>query len=199
MKITPTTEIQTVRNCPDDGLWGSVPPGVKNPLWTEFPSRLYRAREARGIDGTNLAREAGLSTSTVRNLEDHVAVPAIDTVELIATALGVSAGWLAYGPYGGEPFRQRRPKTVLPPDDPEPSDTWRIYRARHASCGERVSLARAKSQRSMRDLSATAGVSVQTWSNTESGKTVPKVDSLERMAGALEVAPAWLAYGDEPV
>lgn len=47
----------------------------------------------------------------------------------------------------------------------------------------------------MRQLSEAAGISVQTWSNTEAGKTVPKVDSLERMAVALNVAPAWLAYG----
>ena len=49
----------------------------------------------------------------------------------------------------------------------------------------------------MRTLSAAAGISVQTWSNTESGVTIPKVDSLERMSVALDVAPSWLAYGDD--
>lgn len=197
IEITRTTAYPSVSTRSDDALWGGVPPGIKNPLWTGFPVRLYRARESCGIDGTNLARDAGLSTSTVRNLEDRVAIPALDTVERIAAALGLNAGWLAFGPYGYEPFRDRQAQPALPPDDPEPTESRRVFRARHTGCAQRVRLAREGSGLSMRALSAAARVSVQTWSNTEAGKTVPKVDSLERMAVALGVAPAWLAYGYE--
>jgi len=47
----------------------------------------------------------------------------------------------------------------------------------------------------MRSLASAAGISVQSWSNAESGKTVPRIDTAERMAVALGVAPSWLSYG----
>jgi transcriptional regulator with XRE-family HTH domain len=127
-------------------------------------------------------------------------VPAIDSVERLAAALGVPPWWIAYGDEGTAPFKERRPRDVLPPEDPTPADEWRIYRARHEGCAARVRQARENSGLSMRRLSDAAVISVQTWSNTEAGKTAPKVDSLERMAVALGVSPAWLAYGyeDEP-
>lgn len=48
----------------------------------------------------------------------------------------------------------------------------------------------------MRTLSAAAGVSVQAWSNAEAGKAIPRVNTAERMAVALGVAPSWLAFGE---
>lgn len=46
-------------------------------------------------------------------------------------------------------------------------------------------------------MACATAVGVETWSNTEAGKTVPRVDIVERMAVALDVAPSWLAYEDE--
>ena len=72
-----------------------------------------------------------------------------------------------------------------------------MFQSLSAGCAARVTAARLDTGLSMRTLSVAAGVSVQTWSKVEGGTAMPKVDSLERMAVALDVAPAWLAYGDD--
>jgi transcriptional regulator with XRE-family HTH domain len=41
-----------------------------------------------------------------------------------------------------------------------------------------------------------SGVSTTTIIDTEHGRRVPGADTLERLAIALGVEPAWLAYGD---
>lgn len=173
-----------------------MPRGQKNPLALSLSRRVFRTREKTGLSGHRLAALAELSNAHVRNIEDGV-VPAIDTVEKIAAGIGVSPGWLAFGQEGFAPFMKRRPGPVVEPDEPEPSEQRRVYRQRHAQVGERLAAARGASGLSMRALAEHAGVSPQTWSNTESGATIPKVDSLERMAVALGVAPAWLAYGED--
>lgn len=177
-------------------LSGCVPRGQKNQLCAALSKRLFRARERTGLSASAVGETAGLTAATALNVENG-RVPALDTLERLAAVIGVPPGWLAYGSEGDEPYRERRPRELSPPDDPVPSDQWRVYRARHEGCAARVREAREASGLSMRELSAAAGISVQTWSNTEAGKTVPKVDSLERMAVALGVAPSWLAYGYE--
>lgn len=194
--------IRTSTVCPDSrranaaALSALVPRGHKNELWRGLGSRLLDAREKQGISGRELCREAGVSSAVSHLLETGTAA-ALDTVERFAAALGLPPGWLAFGPEGFEPFMRRRPRAPLPPDRPEPDELRRVYRGRCEAAGSRIAHARTQAGLSMRSASAAAGVSVQTWSNTESGATVPKVDSLERMAVALDVAPAWLAFGDD--
>ena len=180
------------------GLWGAVPPGQKYPLHRAVPHRVFRLREVLKVDGTNLARAAGLSVNHVRGLEDCSTVPSVETIEKIAAALAVDPGWLAFGWEGSEVWRERRPRDVVRPDDPEPDERLRVYRARHASLPQRLRESRMSKGLSLRRAAEAAGVSHQMWSNAENGRNAPKVDGLERMAVALGVPPAWLAYGEDP-
>jgi transcriptional regulator with XRE-family HTH domain len=175
---------------------GCVPRGLKKQLCSGMSKRLFQARERTGLSASAVAAAANLSHPTARKIEDG-RIPALDTLERLAAVIGVPPGWLAYGPEGGEPFKPRRPRSITHETDPEPSERWRAYRARHEGCPDRLRRAREASGLSMRELAAAAGITHQTWSNTETGSTVPKVDSLERMAVALGVSPSWLAYGYE--
>lgn len=179
------------------GLWGAVPPGQKHRLHHGVPQRVFRLREAANVDGTNLARLAGLSVNYVRSLEDGLAVPTVETVEKIAAALAVAPGWLAFGHEGFEVWRERRPRELVPHDEPKPDDRWLAFRSRYAALSMRLRDCRATKGLSLREAADGAGVSHQMWANAEAGRSVPKVDSLERMAVALAVPPAWLAYGDD--
>ena len=68
------------------------------PLSSKLSQRLRLAREKRGISRRDLAaRLGGDKYSTLSKIEEGDSMPGIDTVELLARALGVSAGWLAYG------------------------------------------------------------------------------------------------------
>lgn len=68
------------------------------PLSSKLSQRLRLAREKRGISRRDLAsRLGGDKYSTLSKIEEGETMPGIDTVELLARALGVSAGWLAYG------------------------------------------------------------------------------------------------------
>lgn len=172
--------------------------GKKNPLWYGMAYRMSRLRCAQDLTAQSVGLVAGLSHATSNAVEDEKVIPRIDTVERLAAALGVAPGWLAFGYDGAEPFQSRIKRPVVPLEDPEPEDRWRHYGARHADCSERLSQARARRGMSMRELARASGMSVQAISNTEAGKSIPKIDSVEVLALILDVAPAWLAYGDDP-
>lgn len=191
-----TPSLRDIPNGSREEISGDVPRGQKNPLNVGLARRLFRIRERSSLSASRVALLAGLSINTVRTIEDG-AVPAIDTVERIAAVIGVHPGWIAFGNEGRELFQERRPREPFPSGDPEIDEQFRCFRDRAASCGARILFAREKSGLSMRKLASAAGLSVQTWSNAEAGVTVPKVDSLERMAVALNVPPTWLAYGDD--
>lgn len=129
--------------------------------------------------------------------EQGASVPAIDMLERLASGLGVDPAWLAFGPEGEEPYRVRRPREIHPQPMPQPTGARASFHGRHRGCAGRIRDARERRHLSMSEAAAAAGITQQTWSNTEAGKTVPRVDNLERMAVALDVAPAWLAYGYE--
>ena len=59
-------------------------------------NRLRDTRIIRGLSVLAVARAAGVSHTAVGNIERGT-MPGIDTAELLANALGVSPGWLAYG------------------------------------------------------------------------------------------------------
>ncbi len=50
-----------------------------------------------------------------------------------------------------------------------------------------------------RVLAELAGMSSQTVFTAEHGKHTPGIDIIERLAAALDVSPAWLAYGLGPI
>ena len=179
-----------------DGLRASVPKGVKNPLCQKLSQRMERVRSRSGLTLIRVCEEAGLSNGIAGKIESGLSVPLLETLERIACSLGMSPGWLAYGYEGNEPFRERYPRPVFEPADPSPDDSLRSFRALHLGFPARLKQARERSDLSMRTLSTAAGISVQAWSNSEAGKVVPRVDTCERMAVALGVAPSWLAYGE---
>jgi transcriptional regulator with XRE-family HTH domain len=119
--------------------------------------------------------ESGLSTSTAFRIECRRSIPRIDTLERFARALGVSPSWLAYGE--GEEDAASELSFV-------------------ASTGERLAAARQQSGLTRKDLGLAAQLTGQTVANIETGRMIPRVDTVEMLAGALGVSPSWLAFGD---
>lgn len=66
----------------------------------------------------------------------------------------------------------------------------------HRQIGQRLRLARGS--RTIRDIAERARVGCSAVTEIEQGSRVPRADTLERLAEALGVPPAWLAFGDEP-
>ncbi len=173
-----------------------MPRGHRNPNCFKLPQRFQSTRKRTGQKLYELASFAELAQPTAGAIERGENVPTLETVERLAAALGVPPGWLAYGYEGNEPFRERYPRPIFEPADPTPDDKHRVFRALHEGFPTRLQQARERSGLSMRTLSTAAGVSVQAWSNAEAGKVVPRVDTAERMAVALGVAPSWLGFGE---
>lgn len=63
----------------------------------ELKWRFRKAREHAGLTLRDLAAKSAQPLSTITDIEGGHRMPRIDTLEKIAQALGVSAGWLAYG------------------------------------------------------------------------------------------------------
>ena len=64
--------------------------------------RFRKAREHAGLTLRDLAAKSAQPLSTITDIEGGYRMPRIDTLEKMAIALGVPAGWLAYGD-GSEP------------------------------------------------------------------------------------------------
>ncbi len=160
-------------------LSSDVVRGRKNPLYFGLASRLRKARKAEGLSFDSLADAARLTNgSTVFELESKRGHhPRIDTVERIAYALGLSPGFLAYGIAG-----QCAPVETLRGD----------------GVGDRLRAARQSRNLSMRALARDAALTETTVRSTENGKTVPTIATVEALADALQLSPAWLAYGVGP-
>lgn len=62
-----------------------------------LPGRLQQARQHRGHSLRGLAALAGLTAQAVLYLENGTTTAKLDTCELLAVALDVAPGWLAYG------------------------------------------------------------------------------------------------------
>lgn len=75
-------------------------------------SRLKKARKAKKLSRSGLAEAAGLTDTTVRRIEEGHVFPGIDTIEALASALAVSACWLAYGV--GAPMTQGLAYRIAP-------------------------------------------------------------------------------------
>lgn len=178
-----------------------VPQGKKNPLWMGLPARLRKARKRANLSMRQCSAIAGISDTAFGNIERRGAVPGIDVIERLAAALGVPASWLAYGFDGLLPFAKKQPRPVIPYDDPEPSGRSE-YRQRYNHCGERVRQVREQLGLTLRQLAERAEANGEHITHAavqfvETGSNVPKVDTLEVIARALEISPSWLAYGEE--
>lgn len=193
--LTNTSEGHQLSLFSPDGVVGLVTRGSKNPLWFGLAGRLKRAREEADLPAQTIGNLAGVAHQASTRLEREESIPGIDLVEKIAIALGIPPCWLAFGVDGDEPFQQKIPRLVRPPNPPAPAPGQEPEPLACLGCGERLRAGRTAAGLTMRDVARAAEISVQAVSLIESGKVCPKVDTCERLAVALDVAPCWLAYG----
>ena len=154
--------------------------GRKNPLFVGFGKRLKQARKSQNLSRFGIsARASAKDRELVASLEAGERIPRIDTVEKLAYALGLSPAFLAYGL-----------------DFP-------CVRSRDGFLAEgvatRLQSARVELGLSMRALARSAGLTDTAVRSTETGSTIPGLETTERLAVALGVSPGWLAYGLGPV
>lgn len=155
---------------------GRVVRGRQNPLHWKFSERLKRARREKNVTAEALSVAAGVSNSAVSHLEAGSRLPRLPTLERIANALRVSPGWLAFG--ADAQF--------------DPVDGLRC-----TLLAERLAATRTARGWSLRELDRRAEVAVGASRSIEVGG-MPTLDTLEMVAKALQVLPAWLAFGIEP-
>ena len=118
--------------------------------------------------------DADLTNDFAFHVEKRRRLPRIDTLERLAVSLGVSPGWLTYGE--GEEGQQ-----------PSESGADEI--------ADRLRDARLRTGMSRAALGRAAALTGQTIANIEEGGMVPKIDTVELLAKALNVSPSWLAFG----
>lgn len=120
-----------------------------------------------------LSEASGVGRSTVTMLEHDIRNPRLPMVEHLARTLMLSPAYLAFGledPY-------------VPCDD-----------LRCAGLAQRLNDARVRLGITIRELGRRANVTEGTIRAIGRGGQ-PELDTLELLAGALGVAPGWLAYG----
>ena len=124
-----------------------------------------------------LSRRAGIGGYVVASIESGHRIPRLPAVEKLGDALRLSPAYLAYG-------------TEIP---------WepREGELRSAGLAKRARAARDALGLTLRDVGGRMGTYASTVQAIERG-TVPSLDTLEALAVALGVSPAWLAYGEGP-
>lgn len=170
--------------------------GRKNPLWLGLAKRAKRLRCATALTMDELAALAGCSNALISKIEAGQSRTSIAIAEAIAVALGVSPTFLAFGHEGGMRFRQKQPVPDVLPVDPAPNVCGQSSLNLYCGMSARLIAAREARGCTLRGLGQRAGLSAQAVLYIETGKVVPKVDTCELLAVALDVAPGWLAYGE---
>lgn len=115
----------------------------------------------------------GMSTATAFLIERRQNVPRINTIERFAMVLGVSPSWLAFGE--GEEDDVQLESAI-------------------AGIGPRLEFSRKRLGLSRQALGNAAGLTGQTVANIEVRGMLPRVDTVEMLASALDVSPSWLAF-----
>lgn len=174
-----------------------VTQGRKNPLWIGSAKRLVRLRTTAQLSQNALERLSDVPHAVISRFEADLNRPKIDTVEKLAAGLGVSPVYLAFGSEGDQPFRPKTPAYLKIDETPTPQPGKGQFRERYRGAAERLKTSRERLGLSLRDLAAAAQVSYQAVLYTETGRTVPRLDTIEAIAVALDVAPGWLAFGED--
>jgi transcriptional regulator with XRE-family HTH domain len=91
-----------------------------------FAAKLKEQREAAGLSQAELAKRAGLHTQAVAKLEQGIRDPAFATVQVLASALGVSVAVFeetapSSAPAAAVPAKPRGRPRKPPSGDPKPS------------------------------------------------------------------------------
>jgi transcriptional regulator with XRE-family HTH domain len=139
--------------------------------------RLKRARKELGLTALALSEAAGLGKSLVSILEGGGGrVPRLPTVERLADVLHLSPSFLAFG--------------LDHPSEP-------VVELRSKGFADRLRAELDRRDLAVRALAELAGLSAGgAWALAHG--TQPSLDTLEIVAKALGVSPAWLAYGEGP-
>lgn len=170
--------------------------GKKNPLYQALSRRVALLRGTAALPQHELAELAHITRQGVSLIESGQRTAKISTVEFIATALGVSPAYLAFGEDGEKLWRKRIPRFGLEPEQPPvPNPAARPCPNLHLGMGERLARGRKAKGLSMRALGRAAGCTVASISLLESGTGIVLLSTCEELAKALDVAPGWLAYG----
>lgn len=99
-----------------------------------FGDRLAAAREAAGLNQTDLARRTGVRLSSIRSWENDQSEPRANTLQRVAGILGVSLMWLLAGEGDGVAELE----TSAAEDMRELLLELRSLRTDHARIGERM-------------------------------------------------------------
>ena len=150
--------------------------GRRNPRHLGLPARLRKARKSAGLTRNLVVQKIGGDQTAPREIETGHRIPTVGTLARLASALGVSAGWLGYG---------LCEQTTNAPAATTDGMGVRLAAVRIERGLTKVALAR------LLDLSATAIANIEKGAQTG-------VDVLESLAKALGVSPAWLAFGEGP-
>ena len=150
--------------------------GSPNPRHLGLPARLRKARKKSGLTRAALGPKVGRDSEVAAYIESGQRLPTVRTVALLASGLGISAGWLGYGL--GDP------------------DTAGLA----ATCdgmGARLAAVRVEQGITKAALARLVGLSPGTVADIENGAQTG-IDVLEALAKALNVSPAWLAFNLGP-
>lgn len=148
--------------------------GRKNPAYLKLPTRLKRERKRCQLSTAQLSRTIKAGLNTVTQIEAGERIPRLPMLERLSDALRVSPGALAYGlPGVWEPAEGLRCKGLA----------------------ARIRQLRDESGLSLSELGRRTGTSAAAVSLLEKGSQ-PTLDTLEQLATALGVSPAWLAFSE---
>lgn len=150
--------------------------GSPNPKHFGLALRLRKALKQAGLTRRALARNAGVSDPIIGYLEADQRLPTVATIARLASALGVSAGWLAYGL-----------------GDIATADA----QSSQGSIGARLQAVRIERQFTKAALARLIDISPSAVAKIENGGQTG-IDVLEALAQALGVSPGWLAFGVGP-
>jgi len=150
--------------------------GSPNPRHVGFANRLKKARKQVEFSRRALEQKAGGTNGAVLYMETRKRLPTLPTVVRLASALGVSAGWLAYGL--GEMTEGERCSSTLGLGD-------RLYESRIQQGLTKAALARL------------VGLSPSTVADIENGAQT-SVEVAALLAHVLRISPSWLAFNEGP-
>lgn len=147
--------------------------GHKNPLHFGLPSRLRQARKTAGLTRKAVVQNARAGQSAMRDIEADQRLPTVATISRLASALGVTAPWLAYG-------------LGAPSSEGPAADT--------DGMGARLQRVRLERAVTKAELGRLAGLTAPSITQIENGGS-SGVHVVEALAQALGISPGWLAYG----
>jgi transcriptional regulator with XRE-family HTH domain len=150
--------------------------GTPNPRYSGLPARLRKARKQSGLTSAALGQRVGRGAEVASYVETGHRLPTCETLARLASGLGVSAAWLAFGI--GEQLAEGPPATC-------------------DGMGSRLAVARAERSTSKAELARLTELSPRSIAKIEAGGQ-SGVEVIEEIADGLGVSPAWLAFNQGP-